>query len=87
MNPYFDPKQSRLWFLASACFVDNVSPMSLVVFGNVITASTESRWHFEESCFLKATLASFQFENRLMINALSWLLLFSLPSLWATIHM
>ena len=44
---------------------------SLVVFGNLITTSTESRLHFEELCFFKAALAPFQFDNPLIIDTLS----------------
>ena len=44
---------------------------SLVAFGNLINTSTESRLHFEELCFLKAALASSQFDNPLIIYTLS----------------
>ena len=55
--------------------------MSLVVFGSITTLSLESRWHLDKSCFLKATLAPFQLQKPLVMNALSRVLLLRWPSL------
>ena len=80
MNNYFDPKiclirrwHQNLQLLKATIhtYLHMFCRQSLVVFGNLITTSTESWLHFEELCFLKAALASFQFDNPLIIDTLS----------------
>ena len=79
MNNYFDPTVglSRRWHKNLQLLKATIHIFSmycrqiLVAFGNLITTSTESRLHFEELCFLKAALTSFQFDNPLIIDTLS----------------
>ena len=79
INNYFDPTiglirrwHQNLQFLKATIHIFSMfCRQILVAFGNLITTSTESRLHFEELCFLKAALASFQFDNPFIIDNLS----------------